>query len=167
MGLRGSCCDLCWGVLCLWFPLGVFQFLTLHLGLWSLLGLFSCVVLWGVLLHVALQFSSTFPFSILLVEEAFFFPVYILASLSVAGWPWLLGLSLGFLSCYLVPLVCVFVFCAGAIQSWLLWLCDVIWALGAWLLQFIFLLRIVWLFRVFWTCRSWNVLFWFRERRHW
>lgn len=63
-----------------------------------------------MLLHVAIQFSSSFLFSFLVVEEAFFFLLYILASLSVAGWPWVLGLSLGFLSCYLVPLICVFVF---------------------------------------------------------
>ena len=46
--------------------------------------IFVCGVV-GCALHVALQFSSTFLFSFLVVEEAFFFLVYILASLSVAG----------------------------------------------------------------------------------
>ena len=44
VGQRGSCCDLCWGAFCLCISLGVLSFLTLHLGLWSPLGLFLCVV---------------------------------------------------------------------------------------------------------------------------
>ena len=62
------------------------------------------------------------------------------------GYHMCVGLSLGFLSCSIDLYFC---FCASTIQSWLLWLCSIVWSLVAWFLQLHFSFsRLLWLFGV-------------------
>ena len=72
------------------------------------------------------------------------------------------GLSI-LLSCSTDLCVC---FCAGAVLSRLLWLCDIIWAPGC-SSSFFFLGLFGCSGSFVSPCRLRNFLFWFCERRHW
>ena len=89
------------------FPLGVLQFLVLHLDLSSILSLFLCMVLESVLISFFYrQLTSVLPAK--LVKEIVFSPLYILASfvkdkVSIGAWIYLWAF-------YFVPLIYISLF---------------------------------------------------------
>ena len=100
---------------CLCFPLS-FIVSALHLGLWSILSLFLCIVLASVLISFYLHVASSFP-STTYWSDCLFSIMY-----SCFFCPRLMdhrcmSLFLGFLSCYIHLYFC---FCTRTILFWLL-----------------------------------------------
>ena len=87
---RGSCYDLHQNVFCLCFPLGVLQFLVLHLDLSSILSLFFCV--WWQELFQFNSFTHSCPVSQHhLLKRLSFLHCIFLPPLSKIRCPWARG----------------------------------------------------------------------------
>ena len=95
-----------------------------------------------ILLHVAVQFSSTIYWRGCLCPT-----VYSCLLCQKQGVHRCMDLSLGFLFCSIDLYFCL---CASTIMSWWLWLCSKAWSQAGWFFQFhSSFSRLLWLFKVF------------------
>ena len=110
------------------------------------MSLFLCMVVRYcsnfVLLHVAVPFSQHH-----LLKRLSFLRCIFLPPLSYIRWPWVHGLSLGFLLCTIDLHFC---FSASTILSWFLLLWNIVWSHGTWSIQLHLSFSVFfWLFKVF------------------
>ena len=148
VGHRGSCCDLCQRVFCLFssrsFIVSGFTFRSLiHFEFIFVYGVRKCSrFIFFFFLQVVDQFSQHH-----LLKRLSFLLCIFLPPLSKIRCHRFVDLSLGFLFCSFDLYFC---FCASTILSWWLWLCSRVWSQTGWFLQFhSSFSRLLWLFEVF------------------
>ena len=123
MDPKRFCCDLCQRMFCLCSPLGVLLCLALHLGIWSILSLFLCVILENVLISFFYMQLSTSPGTIYW-RDSLFPIVYSCLLCHRLIYPKCVGLFLAYLSC---SIDLCFSFCTRNILFCWVKFCGIVW----------------------------------------